>query len=253
MDNNPMNRREFLKTTAGTGLAAAIISGSSLATAIGAGKSALKKEKSFAFFDVCCIRPDPSNSKFILAKPAEAIWELLNKIHAKAVLLGAPLLSLTCLGIQRSEPGLSTKDTVAKYRLQNTKANEMAFVSLEASSENVKKAISCRQIFLERYGYSSPEENVRQHAEDVFLYNPNAAKIVQGLGERHWFVFGRSFQCCGAATTVGLLAMGKKVTVLEDAILPAGGECYTSKSFERTEEYLKSLGAQFARYDSVFA
>ena len=182
--------------------------------------------------DSICIRPDPSNSKFILAKPAEAIWELLNKIHAKAVLLGAPLLSLTCLGIQRSEPDLSTKDTVAKYRLQNTKANEMAFVSLEASSENVKKAISCRQIFLERYGYSSPEENVRQHAEDVFLYNPNAAKIVQGLGERHWFVFGRSFQCCGAATTVGLLAMGKKVTVLEDAILPAGGECYTSKSFE---------------------
>ncbi|MGA2916662.1 MAG: twin-arginine translocation signal domain-containing protein [Sedimentisphaerales bacterium] len=253
MENKPLDRREFLKATAGTGLAAAIISGSSLATAIGSDKLVGRKEKSFAFFDVCCIHPDPGNSKFILAKPAEPIWDVLKKIHAKAESIGAPLLSLTCLGIQRSNPGLWTKDTVAKDRLQNPKKSEMAFVSLEASSEDVKKAISSRQIFLERHGCSSPEENVRQHAEDVFLYNPNAAKIVQGLGERHWFVFGRSFQYCGEATAVGLLALRKNVTVLEDAILPAGGEWNTIKRFEKTQEYLKSLGAQFARFDSIFA
>jgi hypothetical protein len=42
-------------------------------------------------------------------------------------------------------------------------------------------------------------------------------------------------------------------SVLEDAILPAGGEWNTIKKFEKTQEYLKSLGAQFARFDLVLA
>jgi len=50
---------------------------------------------------------------------------------------------------------------------------------------------------------------------------------------------------------MGLLALGKKVTILEDAILPVGGKWNTPGSFQRTVEYLKSLGAQFARSDSV--
>jgi hypothetical protein len=247
MENNHINRREFLKTTAGTGLAAAIISGSSLATAIGADKSTHKEDKSLAFFDVCCIRPDPSNSKFILAGPAKPIWDVLEKIHAKAQQFNAPLLSTTCLGIQRSEPGLSVKDAIAKEGAKTDKA----FVAMNASEAEVKNALSCRQIFLERHGYSTPEENVERHAEGVFLNNTNAAKIVRALGDRHWFVFGRGFQYCGEAVGVGLLALGQKVTIIEDAILPAGGEWSTKKTAQKTEEYLKSLGAQFATFESI--
>jgi hypothetical protein len=247
MQNKPMDRRIFLKVTAGTSLAAAILSDTSLAAATGSEEN----EKLFAFFDTCCIHPDLSNSKFILAKPAEPIWESLKKIHARADSLDAPLLSLTCLGIQRSYPGMSTKDTVAKERKQNAKKPETAFVALDASAKDVEQALLCRRIFLERRGYSSPEENVQEDAPNVFLFNPNAAKIVRGLGERHWFVFGRSFQQCGKAAATGLLALGKNVTVLEDAILPVGGKWNTAGSFERTVEYLKSLGVKFARSDSV--
>jgi hypothetical protein len=249
MDNNHINRREFLKTTAGTGLAAAIISGTSLATAITTDKSAEKQKELYGFFDVCCIRPDPDNSKFILAGPAKPIWDILSRIHAKSQQLNAPLLSTTCLGIQRSEPGLSVKDTIAKEGAKTDKA----FIAMNASEDEVKKALSCRQIFLERQGYSTPQENVERHAEGVFLNNTNAAKIVKGMGERHWFVFGRGFQYCGEAAAVGLLALGQKVTIIEDAILPAGGEWSTKKTEQKTKEYLKSLGAQFARFDSVLA
>jgi hypothetical protein len=151
----------------------------------------------------------------------------LKKFHAKAESLGAPLLSLTCLGIQRSNPAMSTKDTVAKNNAHTDKKNEMAFVAINASDKEVEQAILCRQIFLERRGYSTPEENVQEDAPNVFLFNQNAAKIVRGLGDRHWFVFGRGFQQCGKATAAGLLALGKNVTILEDAILPVGGKWNT--------------------------
>lgn len=248
MKNKPMDRRDFLKATAGTGLAAAMASGTSLAEAIGADKPASTGEK-FAFFDTCCLHPDKSNSKFVLGNGTDSIMDVLEKIHAKAEQLGSPMLSLTCLGLQRESPSMSTRDTVAKCH----KKNEMAFVALDASPKEVKRAILCRRIFLQRYGYSTPGENVREHAADVFLYNHNAPKIIQGLGERHWLVFGRGFQYCTASVIVGLLALGKKVTVLEDAILTATGKGDSIENFERTKKYVKSLGAQFARFDSVFA
>ena len=115
----------------------------------------------------------------------------------------------------------------------------MAFVGLNATDKEVQDALSCRQIFLERKGYSTPEENVGQNSTNVFLFNPNAAKIVKALGDRHWFVCGRGFEGCTAATTVGLLALGKNVTVLEDAILGSGDN--PGGDFDRSVEYLKSL------------
>ena len=248
-----MDRREFLKATAGTGLAASILSAAPIA-AMGAEKCEPNKPASgcrkFAFFSNCCICPDRSNSKFVLADPAESIWDVLKTIRAKAEQLNAPLLSLTCLGIQRANPDMSVKDTVAKGR-QNTDKPDMAFVGLNATAAEVEQALSCRQIYLERKGYSSPEENVQEDAVNVFLFNPNAARIVESLGDRHWLVFGRGFQQCGAASTVGLLALGKKVTVLEDAVLAVGGKWNTPGSFQRTVDYLKSLGAEFARSDEI--
>jgi hypothetical protein len=239
-----MDRRGFLKTTAGAGLTALIVSGSSFPEAVDLKQP--PKGYLYGFFDVCCIRPDPANLKFILAKPAEKIWDKLDNIHAKAKELNAPLLSTTCLGIQRVEPNLSVQDT-----LKNEKANDKAFVSINASDEDVKYALTCHTIFLERKGYPSPQENVNRHAEDVFLNNTNAAKIVRELGNRHWFVFGRGFQYCGEAAALGLLALGKKVTVIEDMVIEAGGEWSQLKTFQKTKDYLQSLGAGFVNFDSI--
>lgn len=259
MTNKPMDRRDFLKATAGTGLAAVMASGASQAMAIGAesNKSAETNKKAFAFFDVDCWHPDQSNSKFITAETAASIGETLKNIYAKAEQLDSPILSLTCLGFQRDNPSLSVKDTVSKERSQDAEKSDVAFVTLDASPEEVKRAISCHQIFLERRAYSSGQENMQQYATDVFMHNTNAVQVVQGLGERHWLVFGRGFKFCVVPTVVGLLAMGKQVTVLEDAIM--AGTCsqatndMTSESFTRNMKYLKSLGAKFARFDSVLA
>jgi hypothetical protein len=241
-----MNRRKFLKTTATAGMA--VIASVSSLKAADSKINRKEIERHYGFFDLCCIRPDATNSKFILAKPAESIWPKLEKIHAKANELKSPLLSTTCLGILRSEPKLSVKDTLAKGENYDS-----AFISINASQEEVKHALACQTIYLERTGYPTPQENVNRHAEDIFLNNPNAAKIVKGLGERHWIVFGRGFQYCGEAAIVGLLALGKRVTVLEDMIIPAGGEWSELKTVEKTKKYLLSLGAEFASSDLFLA
>lgn len=242
-----ISRRDFLKTTTATGLAVMAASGASISQAAEPNKKE-SKEELYGFFDVCCFRPDAANSKFTLVKPAEPIWDKLNKIHTKAEQLNAPLLSTTCLAVLRMEPNVSVPQAI----LKDTNKDK-AFVAINASDAEVKYALTRRIIILERTGYPTPLENVERHAEDVFLNNTNAAKIVQGLGNRHWFVFGRGFQYCTEAVAVGLLALGQKVTILQDVVLPAGGEWSTLKPKEKTENYLKSLGANFVNSDSVLA
>jgi hypothetical protein len=256
MENRQINRRQLLKTAAQTGLAAAIVSGISPVTAAGDSKPAETKKTLFAFFEVDCRHPDPGNSKFIRAEMTAPIGETLKNIYAKAEQSGSPILSLTCLSILRHNPFLSIKDTIGKEHSKTVNKSDAAFVSLNASPKEIEQAILCRQIFLERQAYKNGHENVQQGATNVFLHNANAVRIVQGLGERHWLVFGRGFKYCVVPTVAGLLALKKQVTVLEDATMAA--HCMqtendmTSEDFKKNVKYLKSLGAQFARFNSIW-
>jgi nicotinamidase-related amidase len=252
-----MDRREFLKVTAGTGIGAAFIS-STLAPAMAAekqvepNKPAIKNEN-YAFFCACCLHPDPGNSIFVMAKPAKGIAENVEKLRVKAEQLGSPFLSTTCLGIQRANPNMSVKETVKKLREQAKGKPEMAFLPLDASEKEVEDAIASRVIFLERHGYKTPDENVKEMAGNVFLYNLHAVKLVKALGDRNWIVFGRSLQTCSGLSAESLIALGKKVTVVEDAILPSGGEWNVQGGFQRHVDYLKSLGATFTSTDKLLA
>jgi hypothetical protein len=253
MENKNLERRQFLKLAAGTGIAVSILSNPiakavTTEKSIEPGKPELNGKK-IAFFVNCCICPDQSNSEFVLWQAAKPIGPVIEKIRAKARQLDAPMLSITCLGAQRAHPEMSVKDAVSKGRAKKADKPDMAFVGLNATDKEVQDALLCRQIFLERKGYPTPEENVKKNSTNVFLFNLNAAKIVKALGDRQWIVCGRSFSGCTTQTIVGLLALGKKVTVLQDAILGSGDNA--GGDFDRSVEYLKSLGAKFARTDSV--
>jgi hypothetical protein len=199
--------------------------------------------KPFAFFDVDCRHPDQTNTHFVFAEKIAGFRGTVESILVKSEMLGAPILATVCLGIQRVNPEMSVKTVTQKIP-------DTAFVALNASQQDAQQAARCRQIFLERHACSSPEENLRQCSNDVFRYNANAATIVRALGDRHWLVFGAGFQYCVASTVEGLLKLGFQVTVLEDALLPAYGSA--QESFAQTVEQLKSLGAKFADFYSVF-
>ena len=136
------------------------MSGALAVAAAGADKNADKKKTDFAFFDVDCRHPDPLNSEFVAAKTTEPIGDVLKKIYSKAQQLDAPVLALTCLSVQRHNPGMSVKDTVAEQN--RAKGKQMAFISLNASAKEIEKAVSCHQIFLERRAYKSGQENVQE-------------------------------------------------------------------------------------------
>ena len=152
---------------------------------------------------------------------------------------------------------MSVKDTVDEVRSHDQGKSQAAFVSLKTSSKEIERAILCKEIFLERKGYSTGSENIQEYATNVFKHNTNAVQLVNALGDRHWLIFGRGFRYCVVPTVVGLLALGKKVTVLDDAIMAAAcnhtENDMTSDNFVRNVKYLKSLGAEFAGFDSVFA
>jgi hypothetical protein len=152
-----------------------------------------------AFFDTCSRHPNPANDGFMLAEKMKPVRKAIKRILGAAERLNAPVLSTTCLGIQRGTPGMCAGATCAAMAAgagggSAEIAPGTAFVAMNATPAEVAAALSCRQIVLERRSCKTADDNVRLRTFDVFGVNKHAAAIVRSLGERHWLVFGAGFE-----------------------------------------------------------
>ena len=211
---------------------------------------------SFAFFDTCSRQPDDANAGFVMAEKMKPVRKRVERILAAAARLKAPVLSTTCLGIQRCNPGMCAR-TACATTAQDAAATSAkgvettAFVAMNATPSDVADALSCRNILLERLSCKTADDNVRHRTYDVFGVNKNTATIVRALGERRWLVFGAGFEHCLVSAVEGLRALGLQVTVLEDGCIH-GGRSIPS-TFLRTFERIKAFGAEWRSFEAVFA
>jgi nicotinamidase-related amidase len=208
----------------------------------------------FAFFDTCSRHPDPTNSRFMLADKMAPVRAAIQRILSAAERLDAPVLSTTCLAVQRGNPCICVRSTCAAAagNVVGTSAaaeNGTAFVAMNATPAEVAAALRHRQIILERRSCKTADDNVRLRTIDVFGVNKNTATIVRALGDRHWLVFGAGFEHCLVLAVEGLRALGARVTVLEDGCIHGGRSI--PATFLRTFERMKMLGAGWARFDAV--
>jgi hypothetical protein len=217
------------------------------------------KGKSFAFFETCSRVPNPTNSAFVIARKMDPVRKGYKAILATIERLGAPVLSTTCLGIQRNNPTMSVPDAVRNLRASASSAGlspDVAFVPVNATPEEVAQALQCKYIRLERLSCPNSNEscqtgiqNVERRTYDMFYSNKNTAKIVQALGERHWLVFGAGGEYCLVAAAEGLRALGMQVTILLDGCIHMASS--TPQSFLEAFDRLKSLGVQWSTLSSV--
>jgi nicotinamidase-related amidase len=208
----------------------------------------------FAFFDTCGHHPDPGNSHFILADKMAPVRRNIRAILATAERLRAPVLSTTCLGIQRVNPGLSVRATMAAGGVHPSTSEEVsdtAFVAMDAAPEDIAHALTHRYIVFERLSLKTGEDNVKRRTFDAFGVNRHAETVVRALGDRHWLVFGAGFEHCLLATVEGLRRLGVPVTVLADGCIHGGKS--TPVTFLETLERIKAAGASWESSDAVFA
>jgi hypothetical protein len=214
----------------------------------------MTERMTLAFFDTCSRHPDDTNSRFVIAEKMARVRAAIRRILFTAERLGAPVLSTTCLGIQRCAPGMCVRSTCGAPASSGAWASAeiegpTAFVAMNATPAEVAVALRCRQIVLERQSCKTGDDNVRLRTFDVFGVNKHTATIVRSFGERHWLVFGAGFEHCLVSAVEGLRALGLRVTVLEDGCIHGGRSI--PATFLRTFERLRMLGAEWSSFDEI--
>jgi hypothetical protein len=207
-----------------------------------------------AFFDTCSRHPDETNSRFVLAEKMKPVRTAVRRIHRAAERLGAPVLSVTCLGIQRGTPGMCERSACSALMAGTAHASAgtaepMAFVAMNATPAEVTAALRCRQIVFARQSCKAADDNVRLRTYDVFGVNKHTVEIVRSLGERHWLVLGAGFEHCLVSAVEGLRALGLRVTVLEDGCIHGGRSI--PATFLQTFERLRTAGAEWTSFDEI--
>jgi hypothetical protein len=211
------------------------------------------KGKPFAFFETCSRVPNGTNTAFELADVMEPVRKGYEAILAAIQQLDAPVVSTTCMGIQRENPKLSVPETVRNLRASEAAAGrlpDVAFVPVNATPEQVADALRSKYIRLERSSCpgsseacTSGPENVEKRLYDMFYSNPHTKRIVQGMGEHHWLVFGSGGEYCLAAAAEGLRALGMPVTILMDGCIHMAFS--TPQSFVQMYQRLKAQGVEW--------
>jgi hypothetical protein len=207
-----------------------------------------------AFFDTCSRHPDEANKSFVFAENMWPVRKNIRRILHAAARLEAPVLSTTCLGIQRGSSGMCARSTCAAMAEKDAPATtenreKTAFVAMNATRADVAAALGCREIILERTSCKTADDNVRLRTFDVFGVNKNTSTIVRAFGDRHWLVFGAGFEHCLISVVEGLRALNLRATVLEDGCVHGGRSI--PKTFLRTFEHIKALGAEWASFDAI--
>ncbi len=109
---------------------------------------------------------------------------------------------------------------------------------------------SRRVVFLEKRTCGSPAENVRTMAYEVFHANPNANAVIRAIDIPRWAVFGDSAEYCLQGAARALMALGREVVVLGDAVgKGTGGE----QDKARVLESLARDGAEVRTVDEFLA
>jgi hypothetical protein len=217
------------------------------------------KGKPFAFFETCSRVPNMTNTAFEITDKMEPVRKGYEAILAAIQQLDAPLVSTTCMGVQRENPKLSVPETVRNLRASESAAGrfpDVAFVPVNATPEQVANARQCKYIRLERSSCpdsneacTSGTENVEKRLYDVFYSNQHTKRIVQGMGEHHWLVFGSGGEYCLAAAAEGLRALGMPVTILMDGCIHMAFS--TPQSFAQMYERLKGLGVEWSMLSDI--
>lgn len=129
----------------------------------------------------------------------------------------------------------------------------------KADSSWRKKIGQLRYFYLAKHSFHNPRQNFEQCTYDIFKYNENAGDLFQSLGLDHWVIFGNGFDLCVHHAAKALLKMGKKITILEDALISSAcvyGDLGTEAGkkrllgeLERSGARLMATGKFFEQYD----
>jgi nicotinamidase-related amidase len=198
-------------------------------------------------FDNCSRQPDPNAGNFVVPERMAEVRDKAAALLALAERMGSPVLSTTCLKVQRNNPKLSVRATVAA----NADAQETAFIARDASDEEVEAALMRRRIVFERLSCATGADNTRLRTFDVFGNNPHAENVVRRLGAWHWVIFGTGSEICLFATIEGFRRLKLPVTVVRDACVQAARS--SAETRDRTFRQVAELGAQWRLFESLTA
>ena len=161
----------------------------------------------YAFFDVDTQWGDPAHQCLRLREHLRDMAPVYDRLFALIGASKAPLVTTLCL----QSPLIDM-------------ANNPAWVWIPqagAAADWSTRVAGGRRFMLEKRTCGCSEENVARRAYDVFHAHPHAARLIELIGIRRWFVFGRSELCVGAVVD-GLCGLGCEVTLVSDAVAPGG-------------------------------
>ncbi len=213
----------------------------------------------YALFDVDTRIPSRADRRLVFSPRVIQIEPQLRQLLDHGRRHAVPVVATTCLGVLRvlrraqiAQEGRQPFPVVGSacpyaVPILDCLDEGASYVTVDGLSPP-QQPLTGREIFLERRGCATPDENVRTRAYDVFVSNPNAAAVIRGLAIRRWAVFGLALEYCIMAAAEGLLKLGFDVAVLVDAVVRSA-----RSSPQTVEATYRSLQQQGARLSTVRA
>lgn len=125
------------------------------------------------------------------------------------------------------------------------------FVPADAADDAWRGAVAdAREIWIAKRTCGSPLANRRARAFDLFCANPHIADVLGLLDVSHYAVFGDSAGYCTRSTAEGLLRLGRRVSLLTDAIGPGIDD---ERRKAKVLDELAGLGAKLASTRDLLA
>jgi hypothetical protein len=185
----------------------------------------------FAFFDVDTQWGDPARQCLLLRAHLREMAATYDRVAGLVSSSGAPVVATLCL----QSPAIDLTADADWLWVPQT-GNPAAWQ---------EKVAGYRRYILEKQACGTSAENVAARAFDVFHSHPHARALVEAIGVRHWYVFGRAEICVGSVVD-GLRAMGCEVTLIGDAVAPG-----SRGTAETVSEFLDHSGVEVITVDDL--
>lgn len=187
----------------------------------------------FAFFDVDTQWGDPARQCLLLRVHLKDMAPIYNRLAEVIGESGAPVVATLCL----QSPGVDL-----------TTDPKWVWIPQEGDvAEWEGRVPSARRFILEKRACGTPAENVAARAHDVFHSHPHATRLIDLIGIKKWFVFGRS-EICVETAIQGLRAAGCEVIVIGDAVAPG-----SRGTAETVRDFLAQCGAELMTVEELAA
>lgn len=186
--------------------------------------------RSFALFNVDTQQPAADGSGIVFRPRVEPIAPMLDRLLRFAREHDVLLVWTAC---------------VNAGPLRRFLGDDTLYVGLQKQGDLPPAALERHKaIYLEKGPcLRSPDENLRMRTYDLFHANPNAERILRRIEIPRWIVFGDSVGYCIRTTVEGLLRLGRRVTLLTDAIGPG---TLTEAGKDEALAALRAQGAELA-------